>query len=40
MNVITSSDLIKLFDSWKQLFAEQCEFLIALNGLVAHRRVL
>jgi|SRR5690606_10577825 len=34
MNVITASDLIALFDSWKQLFAEQREFLIALDGKV------
>ena len=34
MNVITASDLINLFDSWKQLFAEQREFLIALDGKV------
>ncbi len=34
MNVIKASDLIALFDSWKQLFAEQREFLIALDGKV------
>jgi len=34
MNVITASDLISLFDNWKQLFAEQREFLIALDGKV------
>ncbi|OYR07660.1 dihydroxyacetone kinase family protein [Brucella thiophenivorans] len=34
MNVITASDLIDLFDRWKQLFAEQREFLIALDGKV------
>ncbi|MBO1041411.1 dihydroxyacetone kinase family protein [Brucella pituitosa] len=34
MNVIKASDLINLFDSWKQLFAEQREFLIALDGKV------
>jgi len=34
MNVMTASDLIDLFDSWKQLFAEQREFLIALDGKV------
>lgn len=34
MNVITASDLINLFDSWKQLFAEQRKFLIALDGKV------
>ncbi|KKC32326.1 Dak phosphatase [Devosia psychrophila] len=30
----TSADLIDLFQSWKQLFAEQREFLIALDGQV------
>ncbi len=34
MNVITASDLIRLFENWKQLFAEQREFLIALDGKV------
>ena len=34
MNVITDSDLIRLFESWKTLFAEQREFLIALDGKV------
>ncbi len=34
MNVITASDLINLFDSWKELFAEQRDFLIALDGKV------
>ena len=34
MNVLTASDLINLFDNWKQLFAEQREFLIALDGKV------
>ncbi|GAA5543345.1 MULTISPECIES: dihydroxyacetone kinase family protein [Brucella/Ochrobactrum group] len=34
MNSIKASDLINLFDSWKQLFAEQREFLIALDGKV------
>ena len=34
MNVITASDLINLFDSWKDLFAEQRDFLIALDGKV------
>jgi len=34
MNVIKASDLIALFDSWMQLFAEQREFLIALDGKV------
>ncbi len=34
MNVITAPDLINLFDSWKDLFAEQRDFLIALDGKV------
>ncbi len=34
MNVITASDLINLFDKWKDLFAEQRDFLIALDGKV------
>ncbi|MDR2310835.1 MAG: dihydroxyacetone kinase subunit L [Brucellaceae bacterium] len=34
MNVITASDLINLFDNWKDLFAEQRDFLIALDGKV------
>jgi len=34
MNSIKASDLINLFDSWKQLFAEQREFLISLDGKV------
>src|SRR5690606_36873434 len=34
MNVIKASDLIAQFDSWKELFAEQREFLIALDGKV------
>lgn len=34
MNDITASDLIRLFESWKSLFAEQREFLIALDGKV------
>ncbi len=34
MNVLTASDLINLFGNWKQLFAEQREFLIALDGKV------
>jgi dihydroxyacetone kinase-like protein len=34
MNTIKASDLINLFDSWKQLFAEQREFLISLDGKV------
>jgi len=34
MDTITASDLIRLFESWKTLFAEQREFLIALDGKV------
>ena len=34
MNTITASDLIRLFESWKVLFAEQRDFLIALDGKV------
>lgn len=34
MNVITASDLINLFDSWKDLFADQRDYLIALDGKV------
>jgi dihydroxyacetone kinase-like protein len=34
MDVITAADLIRLFESWKTLFAEQREFLIALDGKV------
>lgn len=34
MNKITASELINLFDSWKELFAEQREFLISLDGKV------
>jgi len=34
MDAITASDLIRLFDAWKQLFAEQREFLISLDGKV------
>jgi phosphoenolpyruvate---glycerone phosphotransferase subunit DhaL len=34
MDAITASDLIRLFDAWKQLFAEQRDFLIALDGKV------
>ena len=34
MNTITASDLIRLFDAWKALFAEEREFLIALDGKV------
>jgi dihydroxyacetone kinase-like protein len=31
---INASDLIRLFDAWKQLFAEQRDFLISLDGKV------
>lgn len=34
MESITASGLIRLFESWKDLFAEQREFLIALDGKV------
>ena len=34
MNAITASDLIRLFESWKVLFTDQREFLIALDGKV------
>lgn len=34
MQTLTAADLIDLFKSWKQLFAEQREFLIALDGKV------
>jgi dihydroxyacetone kinase-like protein len=34
MDAITATDLIRLFDSWKQLFADQREALIALDGKV------
>ena len=34
MNTITASDLIRLFDAWKALFAEEREFLISLDGKV------
>ncbi|RWX81000.1 dihydroxyacetone kinase subunit L [Neorhizobium lilium] len=34
MDAIKASDLIDLFDAWRQLFAEQREFLIALDGKV------
>ncbi len=34
MDAINASDLIRLFDAWKQLFAEQREFLISLDGKV------
>ncbi len=34
MDAMTASDLIRLFEAWKQLFAEQREFLIALDGKV------
>lgn len=34
MDVITASDLIRLFDAWKDLFVEQRDFLISLDGKV------
>lgn len=34
MDAITAADLIRLFDAWKTLFAEQREFLISLDGKV------
>ncbi|SFU10771.1 DAK2 domain-containing protein [Mesorhizobium sp. YR577] len=34
MDKITASDIIRLFDAWKTLFAEEREFLIALDGKV------
>jgi len=34
MDAIKAADLIRLFAAWKQLFAEQREFLIALDGKV------
>jgi dihydroxyacetone kinase-like protein len=34
MDAIKASDLIRLFDAWKTLFAEQREFLISLDGKV------
>ncbi|PWE54118.1 Dak phosphatase [Metarhizobium album] len=34
MNTITASDLIRLFEAWKTLFAEEREFLISLDGKV------
>ncbi|MFP5077926.1 dihydroxyacetone kinase family protein [Rhizobium sp. YIM 134829] len=34
MDALTASDLIRLFDAWKTLFAEQRDFLIALDGKV------
>lgn len=34
MDAIKPSDLIQLFDAWKSLFADQREFLIALDGKV------
>jgi dihydroxyacetone kinase-like protein len=34
MDTIRASDLIRLFESWKTLFAEQRDFLIALDGKV------
>ncbi|WP_269275643.1 dihydroxyacetone kinase family protein [Sinorhizobium psoraleae] len=34
MDAIKASDLIRLFETWKSLFAEQREFLISLDGKV------
>jgi len=34
MDVISASDLIRLFDAWKQLFVEQRDYLISLDGKV------
>jgi dihydroxyacetone kinase-like protein len=34
MDKITASDVIRLFEAWKALFAQQREFLIALDGKV------
>jgi len=34
MNTISAADLIRLFDAWRSLFAQQREFLIALDGKV------
>jgi dihydroxyacetone kinase-like protein len=34
MDTINAADLIRLFDAWKTLFAEQREFLISLDGKV------
>ncbi|WP_132528465.1 dihydroxyacetone kinase subunit L [Rhizobium sp. BK376] len=34
MNQISSSDLIRLFDDWKALFAKERDFLISLDGKV------
>jgi dihydroxyacetone kinase-like protein len=34
MDVITASDLIRLFDAWKRLFVEERDFLISLDGKV------
>ena len=34
MDAIHAADLIKLFEAWKALFAEQREFLISLDGKV------
>lgn len=34
MDRITASDIIRLFEAWKTLFAQQREFLIALDGKV------
>lgn len=34
MDALTAADLIRLFDTWKRLFAEQRDFLISLDGKV------
>lgn len=34
MDVISASDLIRLFEAWKQLFVEQRDYLISLDGKV------
>ena len=34
MDVLSASDLIRLFEAWKQLFVEQRDYLISLDGKV------
>jgi dihydroxyacetone kinase-like protein len=34
MDAVSSTDLVKLFDAWRNVFAEQREFLISLDGKV------
>lgn len=34
MDVISASDLIRLFEAWRQLFVEQRDYLISLDGKV------